>query len=86
MTASVQDSAADAPSRRVAALAGVPDEALLRLPNFLPFTGVGRSTWYELIKQGRAPQPVRLSARLSVWPAGSIRAWLRAQATVEAPQ
>jgi prophage regulatory protein len=50
-----------------------PIERLLRLPEVLAIVPVGRSTWYEGVRQGAYPQPVRLSTRTVAWPEDSIR-------------
>lgn len=42
-------------------------ETLLRLPEVLRRYPVSRSTWYEGVKRGRYPAPVKLSARISAW-------------------
>lgn len=51
----------------------LPDDALLRLPDVLSVVGVGRSTWFAGVKEGRYPQPVQLSARLRAWRVRDIR-------------
>lgn len=44
------------------------------IPALIP---VSRTTWYEGIKQGRFPQPVRsLGTRIAVWRAADIDALL----------
>lgn len=40
----------------------------MRLPEVLSFFGsIGESTWYEWVRDGKAPKPVRLAARVVVW-------------------
>jgi prophage regulatory protein len=55
----------------------VPEQApvgrLLRLPDVLNIIPVSRSTWYEGVRLGHYPKPVRLSARTSAWSEASIR-------------
>jgi predicted DNA-binding transcriptional regulator AlpA len=41
-----------------------------------PFIGVSRETWRQLCKTGRAPEPIRLSARCTVWKNSEIHAYL----------
>lgn len=55
----------------------LPDDALLRLPDVLAVVGVGRSTWFAGVKEGRYPAPVRISTRLTAWRVRDIRALLR---------
>jgi prophage regulatory protein len=45
---------------------------LLRLPEVLKIIPVSRSTWYEGVRRGHYPKPVRLSVRTSAWPEASI--------------
>ncbi|WP_313082927.1 AlpA family phage regulatory protein [Pulveribacter sp.] len=51
-----------------------PELTLCRLPQVLTIIPVGRSTWWAGVKSGRFPQPLRLSARCSVWRLSDIRA------------
>lgn len=46
---------------------------LLRLPEVLSIVPVSRSTWYEGIRQGVYPSPVRISQRTVAWPEEQIR-------------
>lgn len=54
-------------------------ETLIRLPMVLARTGVRRSTWYDMIKSGEAPQPVRLSERSRAWVLSEIDAFIDAK-------
>ncbi len=47
---------------------------LLRLPSVIERTGLGRSAIYERVKEGLLPGPIKLSPRVSVWPAHEIDA------------
>lgn len=42
-------------------------DSFLRLPEVLAIIPVSRATWYEGIKKGRFPAPVKLGARVSLW-------------------
>jgi predicted DNA-binding transcriptional regulator AlpA len=42
-----------------------------------PFVGVCRETWRQLSKTGRAPRPIRLSPRCSVYRNEDVHAYLR---------
>lgn len=42
-------------------------------------TGLARSTIYEMVKRGELPSPQKLSARVSVWKASEVQAWLEAK-------
>ena len=41
--------------------------------------GVGQTTIYEWVKQGRFPAPIRLSAGVSVWRVEDVRTWMQQQ-------
>ena len=47
--------------------------ALWRLPTVLQHVPVSRSGWWAGVRDGRYPQPVRLSARCVAWRASDIR-------------
>ena len=49
---------------------------LLRLPEVLIRTGLGRSTIWALIAQGRFPRQVKLSERSSAWVDAEVDAWV----------
>ncbi|MCG9115922.1 AlpA family phage regulatory protein [Laribacter hongkongensis] len=42
-------------------------DSFLRLPEVLAIIPVSRATWYEGIKKGRFPAPVKLGPRVSLW-------------------
>ena len=39
----------------------------LRLPEVLRFYPVSKSTWWEMVRTGVAPKPIKLSRRCSAW-------------------
>jgi prophage regulatory protein len=55
---------------------------LLRLPQIIgskkhdipPLIPVSRSTWFDGVKAGRFPQPIKLSERVTAWRADEIYA------------
>jgi len=51
---------------------------LLRLPQVLALVGVSKSTWWKLIREGRAPQAVKLSDRCTAWRSADVSAWIEA--------
>ena len=59
--------------------ADLEDLAILRLPEVKRLTGLGRSSIYQMIKDGVFPRPVSLSLRAVGWTAGDIRLWLEAR-------
>lgn len=50
-----------------------PDSAIAPLPFSAP-------TLWRMVKDGRFPKPTKLSARVTAWQAGQVRAWMQAQA------
>jgi len=56
---------------------GLPEGGLVRLSNILAPNGpipVGKSTWWEGVRTGRYPKPVKLGPRITAWRAEDIRA------------
>jgi predicted DNA-binding transcriptional regulator AlpA len=49
-------------------------QGLLRLPAVLKLYPVGRTTWWNGVKSGKFPSPVRLGERLVAWKAADILA------------
>ncbi|NLH81430.1 MAG: AlpA family phage regulatory protein [Phyllobacteriaceae bacterium] len=56
---------------------GLPEIGLLRLSSILAPKGpipVGKSTWWDGVRSGRFPQPVKLGPRVTAWRVEDIRA------------
>ena len=51
----------------------LPHSGLLRVKHVLQFVRVSRSNWWQGVKEGRYPQPLKLSERVTVWRASDIR-------------
>lgn len=49
---------------------------LLRLPQVLALVGVSKSTWWKLVREGRAPASVRLGDRCTCWHAAKVAAFI----------
>lgn len=47
---------------------------LLRLPQVLALYPVSRSTFWQMVRDGRAPQPVKLGPRCTAWHSADIAA------------
>lgn len=55
----------------------LPTGKLLRLPHIIgkpkanppiaPIIPVSRSTWWKWVKEGKAPKPIKIGSRISVW-------------------
>ena len=54
---------------------------LLRLPSVLDLVALKKSAWYGLIRDGKAPRPVRLAARAVAWRETEISSWLAERST-----
>jgi len=48
-------------------------DGLLRLPQVLALIPVSRSGWWQGVKDGRYPQPVKLGPRVTMWRSADIR-------------
>jgi prophage regulatory protein len=66
-----------------ASVAGGPSHTatrnLLPLPAVLELVPVGRAYWYSLVRDGKAPKPVKLGKR-SLWVEAELDAWISALA------
>lgn len=51
----------------------IPEVGFVRLPQVLTVIPVGKTVWWEGVKSGRFPKPVKLSARCTAWRAEDIR-------------
>lgn len=64
----------------------IPETGYLRLAQILgdpkaeppipPIIPVAKSTWWEGVKTGRFPKPVKLGPRITLWRAEDIRDWI----------
>lgn len=52
------------------------DMAILRLPDVMRLTGLGRSCIYKMMSDGLFPRSVPLSPRAVGWVTKDIRSWL----------
>ena len=51
----------------------LPQTGYLRLKQILEFLPMSKTIWYKRVKDGKAPQPTKLGARISVWRVEDIR-------------
>lgn len=56
----------------------LPDTALLSVREIAQHLGVSQTWVWRATRAGRIPQPVRLSAKCTRWPAGPVRTALAA--------
>ncbi|GGA56602.1 hypothetical protein GCM10011385_07630 [Nitratireductor aestuarii] len=55
-------------------------ERLIRLPEVMARTGLGRTFIYRLVAKGLFPKPIKLGARASAWLENEIDGWIIARA------
>lgn len=51
----------------------IPETGFVRLRDVLAVIPVGKTCWWEGVKSGRYPKPVKLSQRCTAWRAEDIR-------------
>jgi len=51
----------------------IPREGFMRLSAILQVIPIGKTTWWEGVKRGRFPKPVKLSSNVTAWHAEDIR-------------
>ncbi|TVM30534.1 helix-turn-helix transcriptional regulator [Oceanidesulfovibrio marinus] len=52
----------------------LPKEGFIRLPQVLQVLPIGKTSWWEGIKKGYYPAPVKLGPRTTAWKVEDIRA------------
>ena len=52
---------------------GIPEIGFVRLSQILTVIPIGKTCWWEGVKTGRFPKPVKLSERCTAWKAEDIR-------------
>jgi predicted DNA-binding transcriptional regulator AlpA len=55
----------------------IPETGFMRLPQVLTVIPVGKTCWWEGVKSGRYPKPVKLSPRCTAWRAEDIQALIK---------
>lgn len=84
-TSSTIDPSSAPPARMPRGQAAVSELAtprLLRLPQVIEITGLGRDTIYRYIRDGSFPRQRRISARASAWREDEIRQWVESRPVV----
>ena len=64
---------ADALGYRRALTEAFPRTGKVRVPQIAAHLGIGQSTWWLYVKDGRVLPPVKYGARVSVWDADYVR-------------
>lgn len=49
---------------------------LIRLPDVMSRVGLGRSTIYRWMKEGKFPKPVQLGGHVVAWVEDEVEAWI----------
>ena len=80
-----EDTAHRAKPTTIPTIKPFPYEGKTRAGQAAPFLGIGLSTFWLYVKQGRIEKPIRYGARVSVWDAEYIRE-LAANGIPDAPQ
>jgi hypothetical protein len=67
-------------------LESLPETGFLRLPQIIgkpkatppipPLIPVSKSTWWEGVRTGRFPKPIKFGARMAVWRVEDIKAFI----------
>ena len=52
----------------------LPETGFLRLPTILKIYPIGRSTWWQGVKDGKFPKPIKLGKRTTAWRVEDIKA------------
>lgn len=55
-------------------LSNLPDNAIIRLPDVLRLYPISKSHWWQGVKDGKFPAPVKLGVRARGWRIGEILA------------
>jgi predicted DNA-binding transcriptional regulator AlpA len=55
----------------------IPETGFLRLPQVLSVIPLGKTCWWEGVRSGRFPKPVKLSERCTAWRAEDIHELIR---------
>lgn len=51
----------------------LPEAGFVRLPTILALFPISKSAWWDGVRQGKYPQPVKLSERTTAWRVSDIR-------------
>ena len=53
-----------------------PKDGVSRFGQFQQFVAVSREKWRQLVLAGKAPQPIRMGARCTVYKNADVHAWM----------
>lgn len=60
----------------VAQVTVLPKDGVSRFAQLSPFIGLSREKWRQLVRDGKAPAPIRLGTRCTVYQNAAVHAWL----------
>jgi predicted DNA-binding transcriptional regulator AlpA len=60
----------------MASIISIPEKGFVRISQILNAIPVGRSTWWQWVRDGKAPQSIKLGERTTVWRAEDIAAFI----------
>jgi len=60
----------------IAPPAQLPPVGQSRWEQIAPFVGMCRVRWQQLGREGRAPKPVRLTSRMTLYPNAEVHRWI----------
>ncbi len=63
----------------------LPATGFLRLPQVLALVPVSRTSWWDMVREGRAPASVKLGPRTTVWRAEDVRDFIERPGDYTAP-
>lgn len=66
---------------REARINPIPAEGFVRLPQVLAHFPVSAATWWQMVREGRAPKSIKLGPKTTVWKAAEFRAFLEQRAS-----
>ena len=64
----------------------IPETGFVRLRQILTVIPLGKTCWWEGVKSGRFPKPIKLSARCTAWKAEDIRNLIRQLSEQQHPE
>jgi predicted DNA-binding transcriptional regulator AlpA len=67
------------PTNDSRALHPLPAEGYVRIRQVLQAVPVARSTWWQMVREGRAPKPRKLGPRITAWDVADLRRFLEGQ-------
>lgn len=61
----------------------VPDTGFMRIGQVLSVIPIGRSTWWQWVRDGKAPSPIKLGPKTTAWRAEDVRALIQSRGISE---